>query len=150
MERRALLRHARSPAKSVLPIKRLPKCGVHHLFAGAIAYPGLHERMERYARLAMREYEWYTNLDDEKCAMPGTFAVFALGITDGKYHSLVCDYLRVCDGEHQSLQGDFVSACIERHGFTERGLELYRLCDENIQEMPGKLSALYAKFAGKP
>ena len=139
----------RSPAKSVLPIKGLPKCGIHHLFAGALAYPGLHERVERYARLAMREYEWYTNLEGEKCAMPGTFAVFALGISDEKYHALMCDYLAICDGEHQSLQGDFVLAYIEKYGFTERGQELYRMYDENIQHMPKKLTALYKKFAGK-
>ena len=139
----------RSPSKSLLPIKGLPKCSVHHLFAGALAYPALHGRIERYARLAMREYEWYTNLENEKCAMPGTFAVFALGITDEKYHALACDYLRVCDGEHQSLQGDFVSAYVERYGFTERGLELYRLCGENIQHMPKKPAALFEKFTGK-
>ncbi len=139
----------RSPAKNVLPIKGLPKCGVHHLFAGALAYPALYERVERYAWLAMREYEWYTNLENEKCAMPGTFAVFALGITDEKYHALVCDYLKICDGEHQSLQGNFVLAYIEKYGFTERGLELYRLCDGNIQDLPKKLTALYKKFEGK-
>ena len=32
--------------------------------------------------------------------MPGTFAVFALGLYDEKYHPLVCDYLSICDGEH--------------------------------------------------
>ncbi len=26
----------------------------------------------------MREFEWYQNLADEACAMPGSFAVFAL------------------------------------------------------------------------
>ena len=40
--------------------------------------------MERYARLAMREFEWYNNLSDESCAMPGTFAVFALGLEGPK------------------------------------------------------------------
>ncbi len=139
----------RSPTKTVLPIKGLPKWGVHTLFAGALAYPALHGKIERYARLAMREFEWYTNLEGEKCAMPGTFAVFALGITDEKYHALACDYLTVCDGEHQSLHGDFVLAYIERYGFTERGLELYRLCGENIQHLPKKLAALYKKFVGE-
>ncbi|NDV66713.1 DUF6138 family protein [Bacteroides sp. 224] len=135
----------RTPSKNVLPIKGLPKCGVHYLFAGAIRYPALYEKIERYARLAMREFEWYINLQDEKCAMPGTFAVFALGITNEKYHALVCDYLSVCDGEHQSLQGDFVLAYIEQYGFTEKGLELYRICEENIQHLPKKLMTLYKK-----
>lgn len=46
----------------------------------AVRYPSLHPAMERHARLAMREYEWYNNLSDEFYAMPGPFAVFALGL----------------------------------------------------------------------
>ena len=41
---------------------------------------------------AMREYEWYTNLDAEDCAMPGSFAVFALGCASAA-RPLVLDYL---------------------------------------------------------
>ena len=40
----------------------------------------------------MREFEWYQNLADEACAMPGTFAVFALGLEGPKWWRLVCDY----------------------------------------------------------
>lgn len=46
----------------------------------AVRYPSLHPAMERHVRLAMREYEWYNNLSDEFYAMPGPFAVFALGL----------------------------------------------------------------------
>jgi hypothetical protein len=46
--------------------------------------------MENYARLAMQEDEWYNNLSDESCAMPGTFAVFALGLEGPKWWRLVC------------------------------------------------------------
>ena len=63
-----------------LPIPGLPKKGVNQLFACAVQHPNLHPAMARYARLAMREFEWYQNLADEACAMPGTFAVFALGL----------------------------------------------------------------------
>ena len=45
-----------------------------------MGHPNLHPAIERYARLAMREFEWYQNLADEACAMPGSFAVFALGL----------------------------------------------------------------------
>lgn len=139
----------RGSAKPVLPIKGLPKCGVHYLFAGAVAYPSLYERIERYSRLAMREYEWYTDLEDEKCAMPGTFAVFALAMAEPEnYHTLACDYLKTCDDEHQGIQGDFVLAYIEKYGFTERGLELYRLLEDAIQWVPKKLTTLYGKFTG--
>ena len=70
----------RGKEKLYLPIPGLPKKGVNQLFACAVQYPSLHPIMERYARLAMREFEWYQNLADEACAMPGTFAVFALGL----------------------------------------------------------------------
>ena len=69
----------RGKEKIYLPIPGLPKKGVNQLFACAVQHPNLHPAMERYARLAMREFEWYQNLADEACAMPGTFAVFALG-----------------------------------------------------------------------
>ena len=133
--------------KIYLPIKKLPKKGVNQLFANAILYPKLHDKIERYAKLAMKEFEWYLNLDGEYSAMPGSFAVFALGLYDEKYHKLTCDYLSLCDGEHQSIQGEFVLAYIEKFGFTEKGFELYKLCEENIQELPKKLVSLYKKSA---
>ena len=51
----------RGPEKNYLPISGLPKKGVNQLFACAVQYPRLHADIERYARLAMREYEWYNN-----------------------------------------------------------------------------------------
>ena len=108
-------------------------------------YPNLYDRIEKYARLAMKEFEWYNNLKDEFCAMPGTFAVFGLGLIDEKYHQLARDYLSICDGEHQSLQGNFVLAYIEKYGFTAKGLELHRLCEENIQHLPTALVSLYSR-----
>ena len=135
--------------KIYLPIKKLPKKGVNQLFANAIIYPKLHDKIERYANLAMKEFEWYLNLDGVYSAMPGTFAVFALGLYDEKYHRLTCDYLALCDGEHQSIQGEFVLAYIEKFGFTEKGLELYKLCRANIQALPKKLIAQYNKFVAQ-
>lgn len=136
----------KSPEKNYLPIKKLPKKGINQLFANAVLYPNIHSKIEKYARLAMKEFEWYNNLDGEYCAMPGTFAVFALGLYDEKYHQLACDYLSLCDGEHQSLHGEFVLAYIEKFGFTDKGLELYSLCDKNIQHLPKKLMSLYEKY----
>jgi hypothetical protein len=135
----------KSPEKNWLPLKGLPKKGVHQLFANAVLHAGLYDRIERYARLAMKEDEWYQNLENEQCAMPGTFAVFALGLLDEKYHFLACDYLKMCDGEHQMLHGQFVLAYIEKFGFAEKAQELYNLCEKNIQQMPKKLIALMAK-----
>ena len=107
----------RGPEKIYLPIPGLPKKGVNQLFACAVQYPSLHPAMERYARLAMREFEWYQNLADEACAMPGTFAVFALGLEGELWAPLVTEYLDLCDDEHSSLQGKFLHALIRKFGF---------------------------------
>ena len=107
------------PPKSqiYLPIPGLPKKGVNQLFACAVQHPNLHPAMERYARLAMRKFEWYQNLADEACAMPGTFAVFALGLEGEPWAPLVTEYLDLCDDEHSSLQGKFLHALIRKFGF---------------------------------
>ena len=107
----------RGKEKIYLPIPGLPKKGVNQLFACAVQYPSLHPAMERYARLAMREFEWYQNLADEACAMPGTFAVFALGLEGERWAPLVTEYLDLCDDEHSSLQGKFLHALIRKFGF---------------------------------
>ena len=107
----------RGKEKIYLPIPGLPKKGVNQLFACAVQYPSLHPAMERYARLAMREFEWYQNLADEACAMPGTFAVFALGLEGEPWAPLVTEYLDLCDDEHSSLQGKFLHALIRKFGF---------------------------------
>ncbi len=110
----------RGPEKIYLPVPGLPKKGVNQLFACAVRYPRLYSRIEQYARLAMREDEWYNNLSDELCAMPGTFAVFALGMegTMPQWLRLVCDYLDLCDDEHSSLQEKFIHAFFKKFGFT--------------------------------
>lgn len=107
----------RGKEKLYLPIPGLPKKGVNQLFACAVQHPDLHPAMERYARLAMREFEWYQNLADEACAMPGTFAVFALGLEGEPWALLVTEYLDLCDDEHSSLQGKFLHALIRKFGF---------------------------------
>lgn len=107
----------RGKEKLYLPIPGLPKKGVNQLFACAVQHPNLHPAIERYARLAMREYEWYQNLADEACAMPGSFAVFALGLEREQWAPLVAEYLDLCDDEHSSLQAKFLHALIRKFGF---------------------------------
>jgi len=51
----------------------------------------------------------------------------------------------MCDDEHQGIHGKFVLAYIEKYGFTEKGVELYDLCEEKIQHLPKKLIALRTK-----
>ena len=107
----------RGKEKLYLPIPGLPKKGVNQLFACAVQHPNLHPAIERYARLAMREDEYYENLADEFCAMPGTFAVFALGLEGERWAPLVTEYLDLCDDEHSSLQAKFLHALIRKFGF---------------------------------
>lgn len=90
--------------------------------------------MERYARLAMREFEWYQNLADEACAMPGTFAVFALGLEGEPWAPLVCDYLDLCDDEHSSLQEKFIHAFFKKYGFT---VQTIPVLIHGVQSMQG-------------
>ena len=76
--------------------------------------------MERYARLAMRQYEQYTNLSDEQCALPGSFAVFALGMLGQEWRQLVWDYLELCDDEHSHLQEKFLREYVKQFGLYRR------------------------------
>ena len=82
----------------------------------------------------MREFEWYQNLADEACAMPGTFAVFALGLEGPQWCSLVCDYLDLCDDEHSSLQEKFIHAFFKKCGFT---VQTFPVLIHGVQSMQG-------------
>ena len=126
----------RSPEKGYLPVKGLPKKGVHQLFANAVRYPALHPAMEQYARLAIHEFAWYTHLDDENCAMPGTFAVFALGLADVRHAPLLLHYFAHCDDEHSSIQGKFLPAYIQKFGFTAETLPVFLAGVGSMQELP--------------
>ena len=125
----------RGPTKAYLPATGLPRKGVHQLFACAAAYPGLHGRIKAYAQAAMGQSNWYQNLDAEHCAMPGSFAVFALGFADARHAPLVVQYLKQVDGEHQSLHGRFVEAYIDAHGFTAPAIAFLMACAGNIQHL---------------
>ena len=125
----------RGPEKIYLPIPGLPRKGVNQLFACAVRYPRLHVRMENYARLAMHEDEMYQNLSDEICALPGTFAVFALGLEEPKWWRLVCDYLDRCDDEHSSLQEKFLHVLFKKFGFTAQSLPVLVHGVQSMQNM---------------
>ncbi|MGG1661035.1 DUF6138 family protein [Brevibacillus sp. NRS-1366] len=106
----------KSSAKQFLPIKGLAKSATHRFFANAMQYPNLLPLLEEYAREAMEEFEWYGDTEGEKNCMPGTYAVFGLGLLDPCYFPLVEDYMKVVDEEHQSVQDYFTAAFIEKHG----------------------------------
>ncbi len=123
----------RGPTKTYLPSRGLPRKGVNQLFACAAAYPALHPLIEAYARAAIGQFHWYQNLEAENCAMPGSFAVFALAFADARHAPLVLHYLKQVDGEHQSLHGRFVEAYIDMHGFTAPAIAFLMAVAGNIQ-----------------
>lgn len=124
----------RGVEKIYLPIPGLPKKGINQLFACAVRYPKLHTKIERYARLAMKEFEFYNNISDEQCAMPGTFAVFALGLEGLEWQQLVCDYLELCDDEHSSVQEKFLHVFFKKFGFTDQTMPVLV---NGVQSMQG-------------
>ena len=140
----------RGKEKLYLPIPGLPKKGVNQLFACAVQHPNLHPAMERYARLAMREFEWYQNLADEACAMPGTFAVFALGLEGEQWAPLVAEYLDLCDDEHSSLQGKFLHALIRKFGFQPWTLEVLVRGALSMQWLEPALSLIHISEPTRP
>ncbi|MDQ6530393.1 DUF6138 family protein [Flavobacterium sp. LHD-85] len=125
-----------SKEKELLPIKGLPKCGQNYLFGGAVKYPNLHKSILEYIDLTKKKYEWYTNLEAENCAMPSTFAVFALGLQDGKYFDTLIDYYQTIDGEHQSIQQKFTPVFLEKFGINERSIKVYINAILSMQEHP--------------
>jgi hypothetical protein len=125
-----------SKNKELLPIKGLPKCGQNYLFAGAVQYPNLQKDILEYINLAKKEYEWYNNLEDENCAMPSTFAVFALGLQDEIYFDTLIGYYKTVDGEHQSLQAKFTPVFLEKFGITEKSIKVFINAVLSMQEHP--------------
>lgn len=94
------------------------------------------QMLDRYlSRLPMKEYEWYNNLSDEFCAMPGTFAVFALGLEGPEWWPLACGYLDLCDDEHSSLQEKFIHALYKKYGFTARSMPVLVHGVQSMQEL---------------
>ena len=134
----------KGPEKIYLSVTGLPKKGINQLFAGAVQYPSLHSLLERYARLAMRQYEQYTNLNDEQCALPGSFAVFALGMLGQKWRQLVWNYLDLCDDEHSRLQEKFLREYVKQFGFTADTVPIFVRGILSMQNM--KYSKDYAAW----
>lgn len=125
-----------SKTKELLPIKGLPKCGQNYLFAGAVKYPNLHESILEYIGLAMHKYEWYNNLEAEECAMPSTFAVFALGLQSEKYFDTLIKYFETVDEEDQSIQKKFTPVFLEKFGINGKTIKVYIKCIMSMQEHP--------------
>ncbi|MEK8131859.1 DUF6138 family protein [Paenibacillus filicis] len=113
---KSYLIQCQSATKHYLPIKGLARSQTHSFFANALQYPDLHPKLEAYARLAMAEFEWYGDTEGEKNGMPGTYAVFGLGLADPEYFPLVREYMALLDREHQSVQDRFTLAWAQKYG----------------------------------
>lgn len=125
-----------SPHLKTLAIENLPVCGQYYLFAGAIQYPALYPDILEYISLTQQQYHWYSNLEDEDCALPGTFAVFALGLVGAEYFDVLKQYLKVVDDGHQSLQQHFTPVFLMRYGVDENSLPILISLILSMQEHP--------------
>lgn len=109
----------KSKIKQLLPVRQLGKNTTQRFFANALQYPSLYPLLEKYARVAMaEEFEWYEDAEAEFCCLPGSYAVFGLGLAGEEWFPLVRDYLKQVDEEHQSVQYYFALALAEQHGIT--------------------------------
>lgn len=117
-----------SSVKEYLPIKGLAKSDTHRFFANALAYSELHPLLEEYAREAMEEYEWYEDTDSERSVMPGSYAVFGLGLSSEQYFPLVEAYMDLVDDEHQLVHDKFTAVFAETYSITERSTPTLIAC----------------------
>ncbi|MFD1885517.1 DUF6138 family protein [Paenibacillus wenxiniae] len=105
-----------SKIKCFLPVRALARSALHRFFANALQYRELHPLLEHYARLAMKEFAFYNDVEPgEKSVMTGTYAVLGLALQDQQYFPLLIDYMRLVDTEHQSAHDGFVTAFIDTY-----------------------------------
>jgi len=109
-------------------IKGLAKSDTHRFFANALAYSELHPLLEEYAREAMKEYEWYEDTESERSVMPGSYAVFGLGLSSERYFPLVEAYMDLVDDEHQLVHDKFTVVFAETYGITETSIPTLIAC----------------------
>ena len=111
--------------KQFLDIKGIAKSPTHRFFAQALQYEELRPKLVAYAEVAMKEFQWYNDVEEgEKSCMPGSYAVFGLGLIGEEYFPLVSQYFSLLDDEHQMIHKYFVSTLIDRYGVNEKSLSL--------------------------
>lgn len=113
----------KSTGKHWLPVPSLAKSKLHQFFANALQYEALFPLLAEYAELAMKEFAWYGDVESGvKSVMPGTYAVFGLGLYSDAYFPQVRRYMELVDSEHQSAQDGYAEAFIESHGLNVGGM----------------------------
>ncbi|WP_225085890.1 DUF6138 family protein [Pectobacterium colocasium] len=124
----------KSSVRQYLPIKGLAKSDTHRFFANALQYASTYPLLEEYARAAIEQFEWYADSEGEKCIMPGSYAVFGLGLTDAGYFPLVKAYMESVDDEHQSVQDAFIRAFFDKHSVTAHNVATLVACLSHATE----------------
>ncbi|MEQ9918382.1 DUF6138 family protein [Pectobacterium aroidearum] len=124
----------KSSVRQYLPIKGLAKSDTHRFFANALQYASNYPLLEDYARAAIEQFEWYADSEGEKCIMPGSYAVFGLGLTDAGYFPLVKAYMESVDDEHQSVQDAFIRAFFDKHSVTSQNVATLVACLSHATE----------------
>ncbi|WP_409158458.1 DUF6138 family protein [Pectobacterium sp. B2J-2] len=124
----------KSSVRQYLPIKGLAKSDTHRFFANALQYASNYPLLEDYARAAIEQFEWYADSEGEKCCMPGSYAVFGLGLTEAGYFPLVKAYMESVDDEHQSVQDAFIRAFFDKHGVTRQNVAVLVACLSHATE----------------
>ncbi|MCX7290215.1 DUF6138 family protein [Janthinobacterium sp.] len=149
----------KSKVKTYLPIKGLAKSDTHRFFANALAHASLQPQLEAYARAAIEQFEFYADTEGEKNCMPGSYAVFGLGLLDARHFPLVQHYMAQVDEEHQSVQDQFTTAFVATFGVTTATIPVLtaclRVCTDNVKlkiqadfEDVEKLDCLYRQLQG--
>lgn len=111
--------------KEFLPIKGIAKSATHRFFNNCLQYSELHQKMEQYAHLAMVEFELYGDVaEGEKSCLPGSYAVFGLGLTSEKHFPLVQKYFEILDDEHQMAHKYFISNLVDQYAITKDSISL--------------------------
>ena len=111
--------------KEFLNIKGLAKSSTHRFFRRILDFSELYDKLEIYAKTAMKEFEWYQDVEEgEKSCLPGSYAVFGLGLYNEKYFPLIKEYYSRVDDEHQLAHQYFIEALIDRYEVTEKSLPI--------------------------
>ena len=120
-----LIKFSSKSEKEFLNIKRLAKSSTHRFFRRILNFPELYDKLEIYAKTAMKEFEWYQDVEEgEKSCLPGSYAVFGLGLYNEKYFPLVKEYFIKVNAEHQIVHQYFIEVFIDKYGITEKSLPL--------------------------
>ena len=111
--------------KEFFNIKGLNKSSTHRFFRRILDFSELYDKLANYAKVAMKEFEWYQDVEEgEKSLLPGSYVVFGLGLYDEKYFPLIEEYYSKLDDEHQLAHQYFIETLIDKYGVTEKSLHI--------------------------